>query len=417
MVTSVHTRSRLLRWNSLLVLYLILLLGFSANGQVTASISDGLWSSGANWSNGVPANGGTATISHNMTMDQNITVFDGNYTLTNSGSIIDPTGGSDYNLDIRGTGNFDVSGKIIVGGDFEIRNFGNVILNGCDSIVVGGDADFQNDGTITIANCAALLISGDFEYTGDFVGTVNGNIEVDGEITGRNSGNITGTGRMCSDGPLDFKNSSQAFGSSTDCNSLPCCVGTGSGLPISLTNFSSEFISENSIEVSWETTSEINNDFFTIEYSSDGIWFHAFANVHGAGTTNLSNRYSVIYDDKVNTTNYFRLTQTDFDGTSTTFNVVKLDNYNSDEQSSSTENLFAIFPNPGYGTSIELRLTYSESFELFIENIKGDVVYRDLHTPDNNSNYTYLDFQLNPGLYFITYKSISGISTQKYLVR
>ncbi len=404
---------------TIFVLFIPLLCITSIVAQVTASSSAGNWSTPGNWTNGVPANGGTATISHAMTMDQNITVFNGNYTLTNSGSITDNAGGSNYNLDIRGTGNFDVSGKIILGGDFEIRNFANVTLNGCDSIVVGGDADFQNDGTITVANCAALLISGDLEFTGSFEGTIDGNIQVDNEITGRNSGNITGVGRMCSDGALDFRNSSEAFGSSTDCNSPPCCFGPGPALPISLTNFSSEFISENRIKVIWETESEINNDYFIIEYSPDGLNFESFETVYGAGNSNTPNSYSVLYETEVHATNYFRLTQTDFNGKQETFEIIKTEKRFENETISNS--YAGVFPNPGNGDqiSLEFKNITGENLEIQIINSEGKQVFEAAHSSiETQVNSMILNFNvaLPPGIYTVILNGISVNENLRYTV-
>jgi len=58
-------------------------------------------------------------------------------------------------------------------------------------------------------------------------------------------------------------------------------------LPIKLLHFSVQK-SDNEVFVSWKTASEINNDFFIIERSSDGVEFEPIGKLIGAGTQTLN---------------------------------------------------------------------------------------------------------------------------------
>ena len=71
-----------------------------------------------------------------------------------------------------------------------------------------------------------------------------------------------------------------------------CVVPTGQScgscdvpLPITLTNFTAS-CEDNVALISWSTTSENNNDYFTIEKSSDGVLFESIGIVDGAGNSN-----------------------------------------------------------------------------------------------------------------------------------
>ncbi|RJE74260.1 hypothetical protein BGP76_13845 [Reichenbachiella sp. MSK19-1] len=72
----------------------------------------------------------------------------------------------------------------------------------------------------------------------------------------------------------------------------------------------------------WVTVSEIENDYFTIEkLKNETVWMR-IATVSGNGTTNQPNEY--LYRDlsRGEETAYYRLSQTDFDGTTERFDVI-----------------------------------------------------------------------------------------------
>lgn len=64
--------------------------------------------------------------------------------------------------------------------------------------------------------------------------------------------------------------------------------------------------------LSWITASETNNSFFTIGGSMDAINYSSITDIPGSGTTNITHSYSY---ECSNDYRYFKLSQTDFDGT------------------------------------------------------------------------------------------------------
>ena len=65
----------------------------------------------------------------------------------------------------------------------------------------------------------------------------------------------------------------------------------------------------------WVTASEVNNDYYTLEYSIDGVDFNEIDFVHGAGTTSETSEYEYRWDDAPDfELVYFRLKQTDYNG-------------------------------------------------------------------------------------------------------
>ena len=84
-------------------------------------------------------------------------------------------------------------------------------------------------------------------------------------------------------------------------------------LPIELSYFT---VSQNGNDLffEWETATETNNDYFTIEQSIDGVSFHEVARIAGAGTTSWSNSYNYTMPANYSGLTYFRLKQTDYNG-------------------------------------------------------------------------------------------------------
>lgn len=89
-----------------------------------------------------------------------------------------------------------------------------------------------------------------------------------------------------------------------------------SPMPIELTSFEAKAVN-NSVELNWRTATELNNDFFTLERSRDGIEFETVSVVNGAGNSTRSIDYSETDISPYSGTSYYRLKQSNFDKTYT----------------------------------------------------------------------------------------------------
>ena len=85
-------------------------------------------------------------------------------------------------------------------------------------------------------------------------------------------------------------------------------------LPIELIHFSAEAIGRE-VKLTWATASEINNDFFTLERTTNMRDIEIIGRKPGAGNSNTVLRYSYTDRDPHPGINYYRLKQTDYDGT------------------------------------------------------------------------------------------------------
>jgi hypothetical protein len=108
----------------------------------------------------------------------------------------------------------------------------------------------------------------------------------------------------------------------------PFTIGTTSSvnaLPIQLTTFTGVKEEENN-KLNWTTSSEQNNDYFTVEKSTDGLSFETVGIQNGAGSSNQYLYYSLMDYSVRPVLNYYRLKQTDFDGESTFSELISIDN-------------------------------------------------------------------------------------------
>lgn len=74
--------------------------------------------------------------------------------------------------------------------------------------------------------------------------------------------------------------------------------------------------------INWRTATEQNNDFFTIERSTDGSAWTAIGNVQGAGNSIMVNNYSFVDPSPLNSITYYRIRQTDYNGQSSVSPII-----------------------------------------------------------------------------------------------
>jgi len=111
-----------------------------------------------------------------------------------------------------------------------------------------------------------------------------------------------------------------------------------SPLPIELLYFTGRNTSKGNL-LEWSTATELNNDYFTLERSRNGIDFIDIARVNGAGTSLSQLNYNYLDTHAAEGINYYRLKQTDYDGQYTYSRIISIRT----EKPGAT---FSIYPNP-----------------------------------------------------------------------
>ncbi len=90
-----------------------------------------------------------------------------------------------------------------------------------------------------------------------------------------------------------------------------------SPLPVELTTFEVRTIDNRSVRADWQTETELNNDYFTLEKSETGSDWQIVQEIPGAGTSSVPLFYSIVDNKPFRGISYYRLKQTDFDGQNT----------------------------------------------------------------------------------------------------
>lgn len=113
---------------------------------------------------------------------------------------------------------------------------------------------------------------------------------------------------------------------------------TNSPLPISLVSFDAS-VDKGIVYLDWETSSEFENDYFLVERSQDGKTFEPLTKIDGAGTSTQSLTYQARDTNPYHGTSYYRLSQTDYDGSINYYRVliVKIETF---------AEITRLYPNP-----------------------------------------------------------------------
>lgn len=182
-------------------------------------------------------------------------------------------------------------------------------------------------------------------------------------------------------------------------------------LPISLLNFSGEVLPTANL-LKWTTANELNNNYFTLLRSTDGVNFTPIATVDGAGNSNFERNYS--YEDKSAPAGvaYYRLDQTDFDGTTTT--PAELISLTRGEVKFGVTQLV---PVPAHTTvAVSFSNNTKSSVQLTVHNIEGKVVSTQIVEAIAGLNNVVLDVtNYVAGTYFLTLNNGLEVQTIKFV--
>lgn len=180
---------------------------------------------------------------------------------------------------------------------------------------------------------------------------------------------------------------------------------TATALPVELIDFNARK-SENFIQLSWQTATEINNDFFTVQHSLDGRTFHDLETIDGAGNSYESKSYSFVHKNPHNGMNYYRLKQTDFAGEES-FSPVESIQFGENE-------FWSIYPNPAIDQlTINLPETENQNIAISIYDLQGKLHKQFYFTGEFNQLELPLA-DLEQGQYFLKTIANNQVSTHLF---
>ncbi|MBK9399683.1 MAG: T9SS type A sorting domain-containing protein [Bacteroidetes bacterium] len=183
-------------------------------------------------------------------------------------------------------------------------------------------------------------------------------------------------------------------------------------LPVDLTFFKALPVGNGTVSCSWGTASEENNDFFTVEKSSDARTFEEAGRISGAGSSVVFLNYEFNDKEAYNGISYYRLKQTDFDGQFSYSQVVAVNVLK--EKSDLT-----IFPNPATDYfKVSLNASRNESYSLKLVDATGKVFFQQSGLPDEvMGELTIATDKIPAGIYFVEYYSNDILERCKVMIQ
>ena len=268
--------------------------------------------------------------------------------------------------------------------------YGQANCNGSGGIyfaaLINPGAQDGDDGNLD-GNCEYMLSLSlfssnapvDFVYTGDGTATptsVSANFGANGAMT------VVGT---CD--PVTVAAFDVFF-----MGNLECQI-TNFNLPVDLSRFEVETMNSG-VQLSWETSSEQNNEGFFVERSWDGKNWQSLQFIAGHGTTQESHTYTYSDEHLLSGKRFYRLKQVDFDG-SFEYSFILSTYFDAPNFS----NPLQVFPNPS-NDFLQIQLTNSDQIESI--NIM-DQYGKSIGFQHNLGSYLSID-QLPKGIYFLYIK-------------
>lgn len=197
-------------------------------------------------------------------------------------------------------------------------------------------------------------------------------------------------------------------------SSVPNCQSgspevTGGGpfdLPVEFLRFEAQWVG-NTVQLDWQTASEVNNAYFTVERAVDSLHFKVLDQVAGAGTSMQINTYQSIDAFPLSATAYYRIKQTDLDGSFSYSSVIELTYQN-------LRPSLSIYPNPASGSHLTLQgLPSHQPLLVRFTNLNGQTLQQTQHQATVFSEIRVsIPQDLTPGCYLISVMSESFLLTE-----
>ncbi|MEI6595903.1 MAG: T9SS type A sorting domain-containing protein, partial [Bacteroidota bacterium] len=215
------------------------------------------------------------------------------------------------------------------------------------------------------------------------------------------------------------------LGDSTIISKSSFVCNTNTTLPVNLVGFEVKAIINGQQAIgkvlcTWETASELNNDYFEVQRSVDGSGFTSIGKVKGNGTSEIVHGYQ--FTDDVSTTLdmtilkqvqhdgtiYYRLKQVDFNGNST-LSEVRVIHFNQSENTN-----WNIYPNPAKN-ELHIETSTIEKLTAQVFDITGKQM---MESYSFNTSINMNTSSLNGGIYFIRIADADGVvvKVQKVVV-
>ncbi|MEO1216892.1 MAG: T9SS type A sorting domain-containing protein [Bacteroidota bacterium] len=184
-------------------------------------------------------------------------------------------------------------------------------------------------------------------------------------------------------------------------------------LPVRFMDFNGEII-KNHIELSWQTSQEINNDYFSIERKGESGNFESIGQLTGAGRSNEVQSYSFLDTSPLRGVSYYRLKQVDIDGKFEYSQTIELNSVLQEAEISQ------IYPNPSQSSQFYIDYLSPErgKVEIFVYDMLGKLLSKKVKYVAIGENLLAVDIEsLGKGLIHVQIKSGKTSLIRKLLIQ
>jgi hypothetical protein len=192
-----------------------------------------------------------------------------------------------------------------------------------------------------------------------------------------------------------------------ECGDLPI-----NPLPVELTSFKGN-VTAQGVALTWETASEKNNAYFSVQYSTDGRNFESVGYVEGNGTSAAAHQYSFTHKDPAGGKVYYRLKQVDYDNTSAYSKVIVL------ETKTKASLPLRVYPNPTTGQEVNLQFEQvkSEKITVMLTDLNGRMILKQTADAARTVKVNLQGANLKPGIYILNVQAGLETAHQKIVVQ
>jgi|GEM_PF-1153134 len=200
-------------------------------------------------------------------------------------------------------------------------------------------------------------------------------------------------------------------------------TGTGSAcsnigvivLPIELIGFAAYRNTNNTVNLQWATLTETNNDYFTLEYSTDAENFIPYLKIKGAGNSYERKDYSCVFTPTSGTNAfYFRLKQVDYNGNFSYSPIISAGTSNAFVVPSST--LIGYYNTEKEKITAKFHLDYPQQVSLKLYDLSGQEMYSSDSFYNEGDNEVSINTPEINGTYILTYQSNTSLPIHKKIM-